>query len=170
MPENRRSLTLWRAYVPRWAHAPLSGEGAASFGGRWNAVGEPCLYAACEMSTAWAEYNQGFVQHPAMVVQLVLQDARLADLTDGHMLARLGVTPDINRTQWRAELDDGLVPQTHRLAATLQRQGYDGVIYPSFMSPGGRCVALWRWNDEGAPLLSVNDPEMRLPRGPASWL
>jgi RES domain-containing protein len=108
-----RPLTLWRAYVPRWAHAPLSGEGAATFGGRWNAVGQPCLYAACELSTAWAEYNQGFVQHPATLVQLVLTGAKLTDLTDGETLIRLDQTMDLHRTQWRADLDEARTPLTH---------------------------------------------------------
>ena len=48
--------------------------------------------------------------------------------------------------------------------------GFDGVVYPSFMSPGGTCVALWRWNGDGLPELEVVDPDHRLPRGPASWL
>jgi RES domain-containing protein len=170
LPDSPRSLILWRAYVPRWAHAPLSGEGAATFGGRWNAVGQPCLYAACELSTAWAEYNQGFVQHPATLVQLVLTGAKLADLTDREVLTRLDQTMDLHRTQWRADLDEGRTPLTHALAARLQRDGYDGVIYPSFMSPGGTCVALWRWNGDDTPTLSVIDPEGRLPKGPASWL
>jgi RES domain-containing protein len=170
MLDPLRSLILWRAYVPRWAHAPMSGEGAAVFGGRWNAVGQPCLYAACELSTAWAEYNQGFVQHPATIVQLQLEGARLVDLTSAQALVRLGQPPDIHRTQWRADMDEGRMPRTHRLSAALQKEGYDGVRYPSFMSPGGTCVALWRWNEEDGPVLSVSDPEKRLPKDPASWL
>jgi RES domain-containing protein len=170
VPGISKSFILWRAYVPRWAHAPLSGEGAATFGGRWNAVGQVCIYAACELSTAWAEYNQGFVQHPATIAQLWLEGARLADLTGEESLVRLGQSPDIHRTQWRADLDEGRTPLTHKLAADLQHDGYDGLLYPSFMSLGGSCVALWRWNEPGAPTLSVTDPDNRLPKGPASWL
>ena len=68
MPED--SVVLWRAFVPRWAHLPLTGEGAARLGGRWNPVGAPTIYAARELFTAWAEYNQGFVQHPALIARL----------------------------------------------------------------------------------------------------
>lgn len=162
-------VRLWRAYVPRWANAPLSGDGAARFGGRWNPVGLPTIYAARELSTAWAEYNQGFVQHPALIAQLELRHARLADTMDPALLADLGITEDIHREEWRDVSDRGLVPATHRLQAELATRGYDGLIYPSFMSPGGSCVALWRWNAGGAEL-TVVDPESRLPKTPASWL
>src|SRR5262245_31867741 len=92
MPESAppSSFTLWRAFVPRWAYLPLSGEGAARFGGRWNPAGAPAIYAARELSTAWAEYNQGFVQHPALIAQLHLSDASLIDLTHPETLERLG--------------------------------------------------------------------------------
>ena len=172
MPDDDppEKLVLWRAYVPRWAHDPLSGAGAARFGGRWNAQGSPCLYAARELSTAWAEYNQGFVQHPATIVQLVLEDARLADLTRSETRARLDVTEAIHEVEWRDDLDAGRVPATHALADRLRRDGYDGLIYPSFMSPGGSCVALWRWDAISGPRVTVVDPEQRLPRDPASWL
>lgn len=163
-------VVLWRAYVPRWAHDPLSGAGAARFGGRWNEIGQPCIYAARELSTAWAEYNQGFVQHPATIVQLVLSGARLADLTSGDRLAGFGFPESLHETQWRADLDAGRAPATHRAARTLRDAGFDGVIYPSFMSPGGTCVALWRWNEAGGPTLTAVDPEGRLPKGPVSWL
>jgi RES domain-containing protein len=172
MPESAplSSFSLWRAFVPRWAYLPLSGEGAARFGGRWNPAGAPTIYAARELSTAWAEYNQGFVQHPALIAQFRLSDARLVDLTERRMLDQLGVTVDIHKCQWRNMLDLGETPPTYALRKRLLADGADGVIYPSFMSPGGTCVALWRWNEEGAPQLRVVDPEHRLPATAASWL
>lgn len=170
MPESPPPQVLWRAFVPRWAHSPLSGEGAARFGGRWNPVGARTIYAARELSTAWAEYNQGFVQHPALIAQLELLEARLADLTDEETLAALNIGPDIHRCQWRDTMDGGLTPETHALRKRLLADGFDGVIYPSVMSPGGTCVALWRWNEPGAPKLNVIDPDHRLPKTTASWV
>jgi RES domain-containing protein len=170
LPTGAPILLLWRAYVPRWAYQPLSGEGAARFGGRWNPVGLPTIYAARELSTAWAEYNQGFIQHPATIARLKLEEATLADLTNAEALRRLDLTPAIHRCEWRTEMDQGRVPETHRLQTRLASDGFDGVIYPSFMSPGGSCVALWRWNAPGAPKLTAIDPERRLPRTAASWV
>ncbi len=131
--------------------------------------GLPTIYAARELSTAWAEYNQSFVQHPALIAQLELRHAWLADMMAPDVLADFGVTDDIHREEWRDALDQGVVPATHRLQAELTSRGFDGLIYPSFMSPGGSCVALWRWNAGGAEL-TVIDPESRLPKTPASWL
>jgi len=168
-PVAPQPVILWRAYVPRWSYQPLSGEGAARFGGRWNPVGVPTIYAAQELSTAWAEYNQGFVQHPALIAQLELTGARLADLRDPAVLEEFGLDESIHRTEWRSDLDKGVVPATHNARRMLVDAGVDGIIYPSFMSHGGSCVALWRWNGQDAPDLRIIDPEGRLPASSASW-
>jgi RES domain-containing protein len=170
MPDQPTRRTLWRAFVPKWAHLPLSGEGAARFGGRWNPVGAPTIYAAFELSTAWAEYNQSFVQHPALIAQLELTGARLADLADAETLAVLDVSAEIHQCEWRDMTDRGLIPPTYALRDRLLAEGWHGVVYPSYMSPGGTCAALWRWNASGAPRLEVIDPDQRLPKTPASWL
>lgn len=170
MPDSAEApVELWRAFVPQWAWMPLSGEGASRFGGRWNPVGAPTIYAARELSTAWAEYNQGFVQHPALIARLELRRARLADLTNPAVLSDFGIDENIHACEWRAELDAGKTPATYLLREKLLGDGFDGVVYPSFMSPGGSCVALWRWNGKGQPVLKVVDPEGRLPKSPASW-
>lgn len=163
-------MLLYRAFVPRWAHEPLSGEGAARFGGRWNPQGAPTLYAARELSTAWAEYNQGFVQHPALIATLELEGANLADLTDAAELDRLALDASIQESEWRDLAARGERPPAYAVRERLLAEGRHGVIYPSFMSPGGTCVALWRWNAEDAPILTVIDPDGRLPKTPASWL
>lgn len=155
--------------MPRWAHAPLSGEGAARFGGRWNAKGQRCLYAAQELSTAWAEYNQGFVQHPALIVQLDVTGAKLFDMTIPSALVPGGDLDPLHDIAWRAQIDAGQAPASHEVAGRLRADGWDGVVYPSAMSRGGRCVALWRWNETRGPRLNVVDPEGRLPRDMRSW-
>ena len=132
MPElaDPQPLILWRAYVPRWSHLPLSGEGAARWGGRWNPVGVPTIYAARELSTAWAEYNQGFVQHPALIAQLELTGARLIDTTDPAVLDQWGMNEDIHRTEWRSALSEGADCATHAAYRRFAEAQIDGVIYP----------------------------------------
>ncbi len=103
------------------------------------------------------EYNQGFVQHPALILQLRLTGAKLVDLTDPAILTAEGVSADIHICEWRDIAAQGETPPSWKLAERLRSDGADGVIYPSFMSPGGRCVALWRWNAPGGPALEAID-------------
>lgn len=52
--------TCYRAHDPRWAFKPISGEGAAIRGARFNPNGVPTLYLAMTVMTAVKEANQGF--------------------------------------------------------------------------------------------------------------
>ena len=50
--------TAYRVFVPRWAYAPTSGEGAAKHGGRVNRPGLEALYLSLDPETAVKEYQQ----------------------------------------------------------------------------------------------------------------
>ena len=82
----------------------------------------------------------------------------------------MGASEAIHKCEWRDALDRKEVPQTHKLRKRLMKDGWHGVVYPSFMSPGGTCVALWRWNGKDDPRLDIIDPDHRLPKSQASWL
>ena len=50
----------YRAIDPKWSFGPLSGEGAALRGARFNPPGVPALYLSLDPVTALNEVAQGF--------------------------------------------------------------------------------------------------------------
>ena len=73
--------TFYRAMRPAWAFGPLSGEGAAANGGRWNAKGVPALYLAADPMTALAEYNQDIQFRPVTLAEYHITSGDLTDCT-----------------------------------------------------------------------------------------
>jgi len=153
----------WRIVSPRWASAPLSGDGAARFGGRWNRHGQPALYLSAEVETAFAEYQQEMGVRPGTFAAYDVAGARVADLTDGAVLGELGAEPDAPLAPWKQiALVEGGAPPTWRLVDQLAER-LDGVLAPSVQYRGGVNLALWRWNETGGPRVSVVDPRGDLP-------
>ena len=48
-------MKVWRLSKARYARAAFTGEGARIFGGRWNSVGIPMVYASASLSLAVLE-------------------------------------------------------------------------------------------------------------------
>ena len=65
---------LYRALNPLFAREPLSGEGAAIYGGRFNPKGTPALYTSLSVLTALREANQVGSLQP---ITLVSYDAEI---------------------------------------------------------------------------------------------
>ncbi len=64
---------------------PLSGEGAASAGGRFNRSGVEALYFSAEPETALAEYRRGSrLPLPATLAAFALDLADVVDLSAGY--------------------------------------------------------------------------------------
>lgn len=143
-----------RAHHPGWAFEPLSGEGAALHGGRFNPRGVPALYTSLEVTTAWAEYQQGFPHRPQPVTLCAYEVDCLPvlDLTDERLLAREGILPETLACPWELQAAEGLTPPSWELASRLIAAGIHGIVVPSFApnaQRGARNLVLWCWNRSG---------------------
>jgi RES domain-containing protein len=170
---NRGAFTgvVYRAHNPRWAADPLSGGGAARYGGRFNPVGVPALYTSLSVEGAWREAQQGlpFKGQPCTIVAYRVAHHAVIDLTRPDLAAAV---ESCLRCAWRLDLHQGRDPPSWQLARTLIAAECGGAIVPS-VAPGSRPedrnLVFWRWNIDGHDTVSVIDDLGRLPRDGASW-
>ncbi len=148
---------LWRMLAPRWSFDPLSGEGAARAGGRWNEPGQPALYLSDNHATAIAEYHQD-LPRPGTLVGYELDAASLLDLTDPLSCLALGIDGAFMRQAWKRSRDiDRARPTCWDFARQAMDGGWHGLRVPSAQVAGTN-VVLWRWNQPGCPSLRCLDP------------
>jgi RES domain-containing protein len=150
---------FWRILSPRWAHEPLSGEGAARHGGRWNPPGKAALYLSMEVETAFAEYQQELGTRPGLFVAYDVTGARVADLREARALRQAGLEAGDAFAPWK---DIAWVrkqrPATWDVMERLEGKA-DGLLAPSAQRLGGFNLVLWRWNAGGGPNVAFHDPK-----------
>jgi RES domain-containing protein len=129
----------FRVVPPRWAHAPLSGEGARRHGGRFNPPGMAAFYSALDPHTAYAEYTQGLFDRPGLLCSFDVANARVIDLTtlEGPILAGLEKA-DLS-ARWMGHSD----APTQLAAVRIFGSGLDGLVYRSLQHTSGRNLVLW---------------------------
>ncbi len=154
----------WRIVSPRWSHAPLSGEGAARHGGRWNRPGQPALYLSESIETAFAEYQQELGVRPGTFVAYAVTGGRVADLTEPDAAAAFDIGEGALTGPWKeAAFVERVDPAAWRLVDRL-RGAVDGLRVPSAQYAGGVNLVLWRWNETGGPTVTFHDPNADLPQ------
>lgn len=101
-PGSQFEGKLYRALNPVWAAQPLSGEGAARHGGRFNPRGLGALYCSLDPLTILREANQVGDLQPTLLVAV---DAGIENVFDARLdfgLAALGMTfEDLVDAGWR---------------------------------------------------------------------
>ncbi|RYF95562.1 MAG: hypothetical protein EON95_00970 [Caulobacteraceae bacterium] len=166
--------TAYRAHDPRWSFSPLSGDGAAIHGGRFNPKGTPALYLALAPMTAIKEAGQALALkiEPLVLCSYEVDCADVLDLTTAQGLTDAGVAEADLACGWMLLAHEGKTPPTWTMARRLIGDGLAGVVVPSF-APGAtaddRNLVLWRWGPETPHRTTVHDPSGRLPKNQLSW-
>ncbi|HTI01545.1 MAG TPA: RES domain-containing protein [Acidisoma sp.] len=165
---------VYRAHHPRWAFSPLSGEGAARHGGRFNPPGMPALYTARRMQTAWAEAQQAFPfkAQPMTLCAYDVDCTDVLDLTDPGERRAQGTDGTSLACPWEDLASRGRQPPSWELAQRLRAAGIAAIIVPSFAAGATEedvNMVFWDWGPDLPHLLRVIDDEGRLPRDDRSW-
>lgn len=164
----------FRAHDPRWSFSPLSGSGAALYGGRFNRRGRPALYLSLQIITAIKEISHGFAHKidPCVLCEYEVDCAPIADLRTDEARARMQVQLVELNGGWFEQSASGEEPASWVLSEVLIARGYAGAIVPSF-APGARGadhnLVLWSWGPELPAKVRVHDPHKRLPKDQTSW-
>lgn len=166
--------TAFRAHHPRWSFRPISGEGAAIHGGRFNPKGLPALYLSLELTTAIKEANQGFASkmEPYLLCSYDIDCEDIVDLGDDAGRRAEGVEESVLSAGWFAHIARRTLPPQWALVREFIAKGAAGVIVPSY-APGAtaadRNLVLWRWGRDLPHKVEVFDPSGRLPKNQLSW-
>ncbi len=166
----RLAVRAYRAVDPRWAFGPLSGDGAAINGARFNLRGMPALYLSLDPIGAVNEVAQGFAGRipPTTLCEYDLDCADIMDLTTDADRAAAGTDLGEMGGAWKL----GKAAPSQLLAARLHAGGAAGIVVPSFAigaEPHHRNVVLWTWGPDLPHRVNVFDPTGRLPKNQLSW-
>ena len=170
----RFQATCFRAHDPRWSFKPISGDGAALRGARFNPRGLPALYLAMSLETAIKEANQGFARKidPCVLCSYEVDCTDIIDLRTDADRAAHGIALSDMSCAWLSILNSGGTPPSWTIATGLIANGAAGVIVPSF-APGATAddqnLVLWDWSEVLPHKVAVHDPSGRLPKNALSW-
>lgn len=159
------SGTFYRILFADHPGDPL--RGALSPEGRFHHDGQPALYISSRPDWAFraveAYLKPG--DPPRLTLPLRLGPARVVDLRDAALCARLGIAPADAAVPWLPQRARGEMPDTWRPADTSRACGADGMIYTARSAPERWHLVLFRWNEAGGPAVSVDGPATPLETG-----
>jgi len=138
--------TCYRAHDPRWAFKPLSGDGAAIRGARFNPKGIPALYLGLSIMTAIKEANLGFAHRidPCVLCSYEIDCEDIADLTTEQGRREHAVErDDLNLVLWRWGPDLPIAPAL--ITAGQFGCGMTGLAEPQGAVRRPSCCAVNCW-------------------------
>ena len=170
----RFSGEAFRAHDPMWSWTPLSGDGAALMGRRFNRKGQPALYLSLSAMTALREVSNGFGHRltPLVLCSYDVDCEDIVDLRSEEARAEADVSLGDLACAWAEDLTRGREPASHAVVQRLLAGGAAGILVPSFAVGAitdDQNLVLWRWGPNLPYRVIVFDPSGRLPKNQLSW-
>lgn len=164
----------FRAHDPRWSFKPISGDGAAIRGGRFNPQGVPALYLSLEIVTAIKEVSHGLARRidPLVLCSYDVDCDGIVDLRTDEARRSNAVSIDDMACGWMELTTRGRRPPSWAIYDRLSFEGVSGILVPSFaIGADGRDanLVLWKWGRAHPHRVDVFDPSGRLPKNQLSW-
>jgi len=120
---------------------------------RFNRCGQDALYLSVDEQSArvaMRKYAKDSDQ-PRVLIHYEVQSCKLVDLRH----ADVADLRQLAKQDWQSALDSGDEPTSWQVADKLRESSEVGLIDPSRKSPGVWHVTLLRWNESGAPLVTM---------------
>lgn len=166
--------TCWRAHDPRWSFKPISGDGAAVRGARFNPKGVPALYLSLDPMTVLKEMGHGFSYRlePLVLCSYDVDCEDIVDLRTPEGRDEAKTTLADMGCAWMSATTSGRRPASWDIHKALTAKGAAGILAPSFAhraTDRDVNLVLWRWGADAPHKVEVFDPSGRLPKDQLSW-
>ena len=159
---------VYRAHNPMWAWPPVSGDGAARRGGRFNRRGVPAFYTSLSSATAVREENPAReTMQPILICSYKVDSTPVFDALDAKQLRKYGVTRAQLAGRWERAVQRGEIPASQALADRLIAEGFAGIRVPSFALGAGEDdinLVLWSFGPKKPSRVVLIDDNNRLRR------
>ncbi len=141
--------------------------------GRYHRPGQPILYMS-PMKEWSIRAVAGYMRTDGIrrvVIPLYVDEAFVVDQTDDLLCSKLGISRERSNQPWIPALQQKQEPPSWKNSDLARLYGADGIIDCSRLIPGGWHLNLFRWNEPGAPTITVcGDPiEFRLSDDGGMW-
>ena len=163
--------TAYRVFVPRWAYAPTSGEGAAKHGGRVNRPGLEALYLSLDPETAVKEYQQvSTLLPPGTLVSYLLTVYPVIDFRSGYDPAEWSNIWEDFFCNWREMwFHQRIEPPSWTIGDEVVADGFKGILFHSRFSTNGTNLVIYPTLFDENDSIAVHDPKNALPKNQDSW-
>lgn len=146
--------TFYRAIDPSFREFAIAGSRTA---GRYSRANEPTLYLSSSIDGVEAAMiaHQDAQVAAREIVEIDVEASGIVDLRDVGALESAGIDLADATAPWQDLAAAGGTPTSWRVRDRLLAGGANGLIDPSRKLPGFWHMVLFRWNEPGAPVVSL---------------